>query len=234
MLIECRDLVKSYRQEDREFQAVDHASFSVNEGDFVAILGHSGSGKTTLLSMIGGLARPDQGEVIINGKDCWQQNEMKLAVMRNQMIGFIFQFGSLIPSLTSIENVLLPLSFADPGTDPSAKIPLARELLDQVGLGEKGNSFPAQLSGGQQRRVAIARAFINRPRIILADEPTGDLDEKTEREILEIFRQYNTERKTTFLVVTHNSKLVLTQNNPRTFLMKSGELSEINIESVSC
>ncbi|MDF1577282.1 MAG: ABC transporter ATP-binding protein [Desulfurivibrionaceae bacterium] len=229
MLIECKDLVKKYRLEDRELQAVDHVSFSVAEGDFVAILGHSGSGKTTLLSMIGGLARPDQGNVYINGVDCWRQSELKLAGMRNQLIGFIFQFGSLIPTMTAIENVLLPLSFADPGSDPSAKIPLARELLDQVGLADKENSFPAQLSGGQQRRVAIARAFINRPGIILADEPTGDLDEDTEGEILEIFRQYNTEKKTTFLVVTHNSKLVLTQNNPRTFLMKDGQFSEARI-----
>jgi putative ABC transport system ATP-binding protein/lipoprotein-releasing system ATP-binding protein len=230
MLIECKDLVKTYRHEDQDLQAVDHVSFSVNEGEFVAILGHSGSGKTTLLSMIGGLARPDQGSVSVNGVDCWRQSEIKLAEMRNQMIGFIFQFGSLIPTLTSIENVLLPLSFAGSDSDPSAKIPLARELLDQVGLGDKENSFPSQLSGGQQRRVAIARAFINHPTIILADEPTGDLDEETEGEILEIFRQYNSKKKTTFLVVTHNSKLVLTQNNPRTFMMKNGQLSETRIQ----
>ncbi|MFN2366340.1 MAG: ABC transporter ATP-binding protein [Desulfurivibrionaceae bacterium] len=230
MLIECKDLVKSYKLEDRELQAVDHVSFSVAEGDFVAILGHSGSGKTTLLSMIGGLAQPDNGSVYINDIDTWRQSEIKRAGMRNQLIGFIFQFGSLIPTLTSIENVLLPLSFADSGSDPAAKIPYARELLDQVGLADKENSFPSQLSGGQQRRVAIARAFINRPSIILADEPTGDLDEDTEGEILEIFRRYNTENQTTFLVVTHNSKLVLTQDNPRTFMMKDGQFSEARIQ----
>jgi ABC-type lipoprotein export system ATPase subunit len=120
----------------------------------------------------------------------------------------------------------LPLSFADSSSNPTAKIPLARDLMNQVGLSDKENSFPAQLSGGQQRRVAIARAFINSPDIILADEPTGDLDEDTEKEILDIFHHYNTEQKMTFVVVTHNSKLMKTQHNPRTFLMKSGQLIE--------
>jgi ABC-type lipoprotein export system ATPase subunit len=220
-----------YQQDGKDLLAVDNVNLAVNKGDFVAILGHSGSGKTTLLSLIGGLARPDEGNIIVNGHDCWQQSEAELAAMRNQTIGFIFQFGSLIPTLTAIENILLPLSFAKANTNPSANIPFARELLAQVGLKDKENAFPAHLSGGQQRRVAIARAFINRPSIILADEPTGDLDEVTEREILDIFRHYNTEKKTTFLVVTHNSSLVLTQHNPRTFLMKSGRLAETSIKS---
>jgi ABC-type lipoprotein export system ATPase subunit len=231
MIIECKNLVKTYQQEGRDLQAVDNVSFSVKEGDFVAILGHSGSGKTTLLSLIGGLARPDQGRIIIDDTDCWQQSEGQLATMRNQTIGFIFQFGSLIPTLTAIENIILPLSFADAATNPADNIPLARELLNQVGLADKENAYPAHLSGGQQRRVAIARAFINRPSIILADEPTGDLDEETEKEILDIFRHYNTEKNTTFLVVTHNSSLVATQHNPRTFLMKSGQLSETTAEN---
>lgn len=231
MTIKCENLVKTYQQDGKDLRAVDDVSFSVNAGDFVAILGHSGSGKTTLLSLIGGLARPDEGRIFINDTDCWHQGEAGLAAMRNQTIGFIFQFGSLIPTLTVIENILLPLSFADAGTNPAENIPLGRELLDQVGLINKENSFPSQLSGGQQRRVAIARAFINRPSIILADEPTGDLDEETEMEILDIFRQYNTEKKTTFLVVTHNSSLVSTQHNPRSFLMKNGHLSETSTKN---
>ena len=231
MTIECKNLVKTYQQDGKDLRAVDNVSFNVAEGDFVAILGHSGSGKTTLLSLIGGLAKPDEGSIIINGCDCWQQREAELAALRNQTIGFIFQFGSLIPTLTAIENILLPLSFADAGTNPADNIPLARELLDQVGLIDKENAFPAHLSGGQQRRVAIARAFINRPSIILADEPTGDLDEETEMEILDIFRHYNTDKNTTFLVVTHNSSLVLTQHNPRTFLMKNGQLAEMTAKN---
>ena len=231
MIIECNDLVKIYQQDGQDLRAVDDVSLGINKGDFAAILGHSGSGKTTLLSMIGGLARPDKGSIKVNGADCWQQSEAKLATMRNQTIGFIFQFGSLIPTLTAIENILLPLSFSDSATNPADNIPLARELLDQVGLVDKENAFPAHLSGGQQRRVAIARAFINKPSIILADEPTGDLDEETELEILEIFRHYNVEKETTFLVVTHNSNLVSTQHQPRTFLMKSGKLTESSNKS---
>ena len=231
MIIECKNLVKTYQQDGQDLRAVDNVSFSVEEGDFIAILGHSGSGKTTLLSLIGGLARPDEGSIIIDDSDCWQQSEADLAAMRNQTIGFVFQFGSLIPTLTAIENILLPLSFAGAGTNPADNILLGRELLEQVGLADKENAFPAQLSGGQQRRVAIARAFINRPSIILADEPTGDLDEETEREILDIFRHYNTEKNTTFLVVTHSSSLVATQHEPRTFQMKSGQLAETTAKS---
>lgn len=226
MLIECRDLLKVYPVDGQDFHAVDGVSFAVEEGDFVAILGHSGSGKTTLLSLIGGLARPDRGQVLIAGRDCWAQSDTELAVMRNATIGFIFQFGSLIPTLTALENILLPLSFAATRLREQESLDLARELLDQVGLTEKGNAFPAQLSGGQQRRVAIARAFINRPRIILADEPTGDLDEETERDVLKLFRHYNESVGTTFLVVTHNSQLTDSQNQPRTFAMKTGRLSE--------
>jgi putative ABC transport system ATP-binding protein/lipoprotein-releasing system ATP-binding protein len=225
-LIECRDLLKVYPVDGQDFRAVDGASFAVAEGDFVAILGHSGSGKTTLLSLIGGLARPDRGQVLVAGRDCWAQSDTELAVMRNATIGFIFQFGSLIPTLTALENILLPLSFATTRTPEQESTTLALELLDQVGLSEKGNAFPAQLSGGQQRRVAIARAFINRPRIILADEPTGDLDEETERDILKLFRHYNESVGTTFLVVTHNSQLTESQKQPRTFAMKNGRLNE--------
>lgn len=232
MIIECNNLVKTYQQDGKDLHAVDNVSLQVSAGDFVAILGHSGSGKTTLLSMIGGLAKPDGGDIIVNGCNCWRQSEAQLAAMRNQTIGFIFQFSSLIPTLTALENILLPLSFANAAANPADKIPLGRELLSQVGLIDKEKSFPSQLSGGQQRRVAIARAFINRPAIILADEPTGDLDEQTELEILNIFRQYNIENKTTFLVVTHNSSLVATQYNPRTFLMKNGRLDETSSPGV--
>lgn len=230
MLIECRNLVKSYRVDGQDFRAVDQVSFAVAAGDFVAILGHSGSGKTTLLSLIGGLARPDQGQVMLAGRDCWARSDAELAVMRNSEIGFIFQFGSLIPTLTALENILLPLSFATGQPAGRDKAAQARELLEQVGLADKGNAFPAQLSGGQQRRVAIARAFINRPQLILADEPTGDLDEETEHEILALFRRYNTEAGTTFLVVTHNSHLAATQARPRTLTMKNGRLAETTSE----
>jgi ABC-type lipoprotein export system ATPase subunit len=201
---------------------VKDVNLSIRRGDFAVILGHSGSGKTTLLSLIGGLTRPDSGEVLINGVENWSQGDDQLSDMRNMRIGFIFQFASLIPTLTAMENILLPLSF---GKTPQGDYRKAQEILELVGLGDKANSFPSQLSGGQQRRVAIARAFINQPDIILADEPTGDLDETTEKEILEIFKDYNG-RGTTFVVVTHNVHLVETQINGRVFNMSRGILTE--------
>lgn len=222
MLIECRQLNKSYLADNVTVTAVNNVNLSVERGDFAVILGHSGSGKTTLLSLIGGLTIPDSGEVLINGVNNWSQSDEELSDMRNTRIGFIFQFASLIPTLTAMENILLPLSF---GRTPRGSYEKAREILDLVGLKDKINSFPSQLSGGQQRRIAIARAFINQPDIILADEPTGDLDEVTEREILQIFQDYNS-RGTTFIVVTHNVHLVETQINGRMFHMRHGILTE--------
>ncbi len=222
MYIECKDLLKTYRSEGTILTAVDHVDFGVERGEFVVILGHSGSGKTTLLSLIGGLTNPDGGTVCIDNIDNWQQTDGELAVMRNKRIGFIFQFASLIPTLTVLENILLPLSFTN---DPQGDRQYALELLERVGLSGRQDDLPGQLSGGQQRRVAIARSFINRPAIILADEPTGDLDEVTEQEILAIFKKFN-QRGVTFLVVTHNKDLALDQDKPRFFDMQNGSLRE--------
>jgi ABC-type lipoprotein export system ATPase subunit len=222
MLIDCKHVTKQYVSDGKELTAVDDATFSINSGEFVVILGHSGSGKTTLLSLIGGLTSPEKGDIVIGGVHNWQQSDKDLSKMRNKTIGFIFQFASLIPSLTVIENMLLPLTF---GRGSSVSMQEAEELLDKIGLLNKKNVFPAQLSGGQQRRVAIARAFMNNPDIILADEPTGDLDEETEGEILDLFREYN-ERGTTFVVVTHNRYLGRSQNNPRVLTMRNGHVSE--------
>lgn len=223
MIIECKKLTKTYMADGRKIAAVSAADLSVERGDFLVILGHSGSGKTTLLSLIGGLTNPDAGQVFIDGVENWQQSDRALSVMRNSKIGFIFQFASLIPTLTVMENILLPLSF---GQNPAGSRRLAETLLAQVGLSDKAGAFPSQLSGGQQRRIAIARAFINAPDIILADEPTGDLDEETERDILKLFRMYNEEKGTTFVVVTHNSDLALTQKKARILTMRQGVLSE--------
>lgn len=223
MVLKCKDVTKTYRTEGKLFTAVDNVSFSAEKGDFIVILGHSGSGKTTLLSLIGGLTAPDRGQVIIDNQENWQQSDSALSTVRNKKIGFIFQFASLIPTLTSLENVLLPLSFSK---IPSGDKKFAMELLELVGLKDKMHSFPAELSGGQQRRVAIARSFINRPDIILADEPTGDLDEETENDILKIFKKYNEEQDTTFLIVTHNSDLAKIHEKSRIFTMKNGDLQE--------
>ncbi len=222
MIIQCEHLMKSYLIDGKQVPAVNNVDLQVASGDFAVILGHSGSGKTTLLSLIGGLTSPDSGSVRINGIDNWSRNDLYLSTLRNKTIGFIFQFASLIPTLTSLENLLLPLCFS---SDQKQNKDEALQLLEQVGLADKANAYPSQLSGGQQRRIAIARAFINKPAIILADEPTGDLDEETEKEILNLFRQQN-EGGVTFLVVTHNSNLSRNQITPRIFRMKQGNLSE--------
>jgi len=222
VIIECQDVCKTYMADSKEVQAADHVNIKIQAGDFVTILGHSGSGKTTLLSLIGGLTSPDKGRILIDGHDSWLEDDRHVSEVRNETIGFVFQFASLIPTLTSIENLLLPLSF---GSSKSEGRKRALDLLENVGLADKANSFPAQLSGGQQRRIAIARAFINEPDIILADEPTGDLDEVTEAEILQFFKSFH-KKGTTFVVVTHNSDLAMSQEKARIVQMSNGRVEE--------
>lgn len=203
-MIELKELTKTYTIDSQTLRAVDNVSLSVNKGDMVSIIGHSGSGKTTLLSLIGGLTRPDTGQVLIDGADIWSMDDDRLSEFRNKKMNFIYQFSSLIPTLTSLENVMLPTAFGDYTEDVET---YSRELLKVVGLEDKVNSYPAHLSGGQQRRVAIARAFVNSPEIILADEPTGDLDEETEKEVIQLFKKMNAEKEITFVIVTHNKEI---------------------------
>ncbi len=222
MLIDCQNIVKNYSTDNSEVVAVNRVNLQVCAGDFLTILGHSGSGKTTLLSLIGGLTQPDSGRIVIDDVDVWAQKDRQASTIRNQTIGFVFQFASLIPTLTSIENLMLPLSFAEQKCSGKER---AEMLLEQVGLIDKRNNFPSQLSGGQQRRIAIARAFMNSPRIILADEPTGDLDEQTEVEIMQFFSQQR-DNGITFLIVTHNSQLTDGSDGVRVLNMKDGKLLE--------
>lgn len=203
-MIEIKGITKTYKAGGEIFKAVDSVSLSINKGELMSIVGHSGSGKTTLLSLIGGLTRPDSGTVVIGGTDLWSISDDELSAFRNRRINFVFQFASLIPTLTALENVMLPTAFGKWDGNVAAK---AEELLGMVGLGDKLNNYPSQLSGGQQRRVAIARAFINDPEIVLADEPTGDLDEETEADIFQLFHRFNSEKGVTFIIVTHNKEL---------------------------
>ncbi|OGW20046.1 MAG: ABC transporter [Nitrospirae bacterium GWC2_46_6] len=204
-MIELRDVLKTYKTGGQPIKAVDNVSFQAAKGEFVAIMGHSGSGKTTLLNLMGGLARPDSGSVVIDGIDLISISDSVLSEFRNKKMSFIFQFASLIPTLTSVENIMLPSVFSrESGSNLRAA---ACELLEMVGLADKMNSYPSQLSGGQQRRVAIARAFINNPEIIFADEPTGDLDEDAEAEIIKLFKTMNKEKGITFIMVTHSSSI---------------------------
>ena len=221
-MIEVKGLAKNYAIDEQTLKAVDNVSFTAEKGDMISIIGHSGSGKTTLLSLIGGLTKPDAGSIMISGTDIWSLDDNSRSRFRNQHMSFIYQFSSLIPTLTALENILLPTAF---GNFPGDAAAYAKELIDIVGLKDKTNAYPSHLSGGQQRRIAIARAFINRPAIILADEPTGDLDEETEREIISLFQRINEERKTTFVIVTHNNEIAA-QAKTR-FRMSSGILQAI-------
>lgn len=219
-MIEVSNLTKIYTQGVETIKAVDNVSFTINRGEMLSIIGHSGSGKTTLLSLVGGLTRPTSGLVKIDGIDIWTLNDDKLSEFRNKRISFIYQFSSLVPTLTVLENVVLPTAFGvyDEGIEE-----YAQEFLGTVGLKDKMNLYPSQLSGGQQRRVAIARAFINKPDIVLADEPTGDLDEDTEKEMMRFFRTMNEKEGVTFIMVTHNTELA--RQTRRQLRMSNGNLS---------
>lgn len=220
-LIQVRELTKSYSLNMDIMKAVDNVSFDMNKGEMLSIVGHSGSGKTTLLSLLGGLTRPDSGQVIIDNMNIFSLTDDDLSVFRNRKISFIYQFSSLIPTLTSLENIMLPAAFGE-YADVSE---YAKELLSLVGLSDKINAYPSHLSGGQQRRIAIARAFINNPEIVLADEPTGDLDEDTEKEIIDLFKRMNSERQTTFIIVTHNKDIAAQAG--RRLSMSHGILTEV-------
>jgi len=221
--IEIADVSKIYSIADLNIRAVDAVSLKIEKGDFLSVVGHSGSGKTTLISVIGGIIRPTSGRVLFNNVDICSLDDEKLSEYRNEKIGFIFQFASLLPILTAKENVLLPGLFSPEEKVDSDK--KAEEYLNMVGIGDKINAYPSQLSGGQQRRVAIARALMNDPEVILADEPTGDLDEETEAEIMELFKKLNQGKKVTFIFITHN--LDLAKQAQKQIRMSHGRIKEI-------
>lgn len=225
-MIAVRNLTKTYKVDGQPIKAVDDASFECRKGDYISVMGHSGSGKSTFLSLIGGLTMPDSGGIVIDGTDILSLSDNALSEFRNRRINFIFQFASLLPTLTALENVILPTAFSasHDRTKDEIKKEAAR-LLEMVGLGDKVNSYPSQLSGGQQRRVAIVRSFINNPDIILADEPTGDLDEETEAEMIKIFKRMNEEKGITFIVVTHSSTIA--NEAKRVMKMHNGRLEEV-------
>ena len=219
-MITVNHLYKTYKVGRQQIAAAEDVSFTIERAEVVSIVGHSGSGKTTLLSLIGGLTRPEKGEVEIDGVNLWSMTDNELSRFRNRKISFIYQFASLIPTLTVYENIILPTAFGRYDEDIDSR---ARSLLDRVGLAEQAGYYPAQLSGGQQRRVAIARAFINRPAVVLADEPTGDLDETTEGEIMQLFTDLNRQENITFLIVTHSSEIAA--GTGRSMQMKNGCLT---------
>lgn len=226
--IEIVNLTKTYTIGDNIIKAVDNVSLKIDKGEFLSIVGHSGSGKTTLLSIIGGITKPSSGKILFEGNDIHSFDSNRLSEYRCEKIGFIFQFASLLPMLTAKENLLLPVIFKSDKTSGASNEQKAVELLKMVGLGDKINTFPSQLSGGQQRRVAIARAFMNDPQIILADEPTGDLDEETETDMMQFFKSMNEEKGISFIMVTHNANLG--KQAKRQLKMTQGSIKELAVQ----
>jgi len=204
-ILQVNDLKKTYGKGETVVTALGGVSFSVEKGEFVAVVGASGSGKSTLMHLIGGVDRPSGGSVIINGKDIFKLNESELAIFRRRNIGLIYQFYNLIPTLTAEENIML-LRLLDDRKPDEEKL---RAILKTIGLSDRAKHLPNQLSGGQQQRVSIGRALINDPALILADEPTGNLDSKSSREVIDLLKLSNKRYNQTLIIITHDEKIAL-------------------------
>ncbi len=217
-ILNVRNLKKTYTSGSKKLTVLDNISFDINAGDTFAIVGPSGSGKTTLLGLCAGLDRSDEGSVELCGKELGSLNEDQRALLRNQNVGFIFQDFQLLPTLTALENVSVPLELQ--GASNAQKD--AMELLEKVGLGNRHDHYPSQLSGGEQQRVALARAFSNKPSILFADEPTGNLDEETGEKVIKLLFDLNKEMGTTLVIVTHD--LDLARLNQHVLRLKGGKI----------
>ena len=217
-IVEFKDVVRTYGEGEALQYAVNHVNFTIEEGEFVVILGQSGAGKSTVLNMLGGMDQPTEGEVIIDGKIVSSMNDKQLSDFRADKIGFIFQFYNLLPSLTAYENVALTKSIVKDAEDPG-------KMLEAVGLADHRNKFPAQLSGGEQQRVSIARALSKKPRIILGDEPTGALDSETGVIVLQLLQKRSRENQDTVILVTHNADIAKCAD--KVIRMKNGKIREI-------
>jgi len=217
-VLQAENLTKIYRSAGRELVVLDNVSFSVNQGDSLAIIGPSGSGKTTLLGLCAGLDTASSGILSLMGFKLNAMSEDDRAYLRNQYVGFVFQNFQLLPTLTALENVMVPLELRGERNVRGA----AMDLLERVGLSSRSHHYPSQLSGGEQQRVAMARAFITNPRILFADEPTGNLDEENAAHITDLLFGMNKEKETTLVLVTHN--LELAQRTQRILRMRGGKL----------
>ena len=226
-LIDLHQITKSYQNGDQELQVLKGIDLTVDEGEFLAIMGPSGSGKSTLMNIIGLLDRPSSGDYSLNGTQVEHLKEKKLAVVRNEEIGFIFQQFFLLSKLNALQNVELPLIYAGVGVGKRRQ--LARQFLDKVELSDRIKHLPSELSGGQKQRVAIARALVNSPAIILADEPTGALDTKTGEQIMELLTELNQEGKT-IIMVTHEPEIA--DFAKRRIVIRDGEISADTTDSV--
>jgi len=217
-VLEVKELTRTYRSGERILTVLDSVSLTLNPGSSCAVVGPSGSGKTTLLGLCAGLDRPTSGSVLLDGVLLDPLDEDQLAAVRSESVGFVFQTFQLIPTLTALENVVVPIELRAETRVRSR----ARELLDQVGLGDRLNHYPSQLSGGEQQRVSLARAFINQPKILFADEPTGNLDAETSERVTELLFELNAAAATTLVLVTHD--LELAQRTQRIVELKKGTI----------
>ena len=204
-ILKIENLTKVYGSGENEVRALDGVSFSVEKGEFLAIIGPSGSGKSTLLHILGGVDRPTSGKVWLDGQDVYEQDEEQLAIFRRRQVGLIYQFYNLIPVLNVVENMTLPVLLDGRKVNEDR----LNELVETLGLSGRKNNLPNQLSGGQQQRVSIGRALMNAPAVVLADEPTGNLDSRNSQEIVELLRQSNVKYKQTLIVITHDESIAL-------------------------
>lgn len=204
-ILKVEDLCKTYGTGENAVHALDHVSFSVKKGEFTAIVGASGSGKSTLLHLIGGVDRPTGGKIYVDGKDVYEQNEEELAIFRRRQVGLIYQFYNLIPVLNVTENITLPVLMDGKAVNNKR----LEELLEILGLKDRRDHLPNQLSGGQQQRVSIGRALMNSPALVLADEPTGNLDSKNSQEIMQLLRLSHEKYHQTLIVITHDENIAL-------------------------
>ena len=205
-LVQIRGVKKSFKVGEDYLEVLKGLNFNIMKGEMLGVVGASGAGKSTLLHVVGALDKPTEGDVIFKAQDLFKMTDMQLAEFRNRKVGFVFQFSNLLPEFTAIENVMLPALIGDREEDEAAGE--AKRILTDVGLKDRINHRPGKLSGGEQQRVAIARALMNNPDLILADEPTGNLDSKTSEDIYELFYRLNKEKGQTFVIVTHNDTLV--------------------------
>jgi putative ABC transport system ATP-binding protein len=218
-IIEAKQVTKTYTVEHREIRVLDNVSLSVSESEFLVVEGSSGSGKTTLLSLLSGLDKPTSGRVFLQKRDITNKSEDDLAQLRKDMIGFVFQSFHLIPSLSALENIMFP---AELKRDPAAR-EKANKLLQRMGLDKRSGNFPHQLSGGEMQRVAMCRALINNPKIIFADEPTGNLDSENGRAILDLLLEHQKESRTTLVLVTHS--IAIAKMADRMIFLQDGRIT---------
>lgn len=219
MILEAKSIFKKYKGVNKDLTVLDDINFSVNKGEIVAIVGPSGSGKTTLLGLCAGLDNPTSGHIILAGSTISELTENEKAEVRNRKVGFIFQNFQLLPTLTALENVMIPLELQGRAKGAKAK---AEQLLERVGLGGRSHHYPSQLSGGEQQRVSLARAFSNDPEVLFADEPTGNLDEETGAIVEGLLFDLNKENQTTLIIVTHD--LELANKTDRIIKLKGGKI----------